>query len=1137
MLVKGADEDDESQQIKMITAFLEVVTRNPSFNTDLQTVDSLLLLLGKLVSIVKAHAPARDTAMEENERAAAGAMEIEEVQATEGKAVALSDTLALFYPIQILLESLHTILSASTTAEKAASSQAAGPSADQPADSQQSPAKRVRRNSITIKTDLLIEPQLLVDLIDLNLTAQINKTCLQLLAVLASMHSQSVDKHLFACFENLANRVILNQDEEAFNVILSVLTHCLRQFNHEKHILRVYQTFLSCVPYIPYSQSIQLLNTLIAHSSINYIGHIIAYLLLLNHSIPITMAAATTPIPVPSQRIQKSEVAASGIYHFVTSVFMGVNLLPQIQALGVLAAFAEYLTSEAGISGGKISLSGNGSHVSLLNRALLQSLPLAQWRENTMTAITVNSIVVQFIKDIVSHPTFIGKVATTPEKEQERVQKHFIHIIESLLLLLQNCSVHKDAIGMVARGRPRTDEENLQIQAYHEVEMAVYDCVTVFSEVLSVTSLLTILAVLLKHEDGAIRKRSLLMLNKKISESTEALSRADVQAFLGFVGNLVEVCETPSEAVVTKQTALLSIHILAQFFAEEHPAEFIPAVQTVVSIVSQTANTSPDVQVLKGSAYIALSMLCSRLGVRMLPYLPKFAPSLLKEMEMALQKLQALREEIEVLGEELQEAEEEEKMEEEEDNDDSSEEEDEEEDEDEEDEKKVKEKAKTTKGMTQKAMSEAVQKAKRALEERQTQREEVYVLLQSLVSSLNAVVMNQSGLLSVYLHRMLTLSFAPEFFTTDKQVLTGAVNVLHELMAEKIETRILLPALIDTLKTLPAHAASSVSHLFDMIRILFDQMPDDKVAQYHARAWSFCVQGLETRGKWESDNVEEESIVQVEKAVVAAMVSITLKLSEAQLTPLFIQTVSWMEEKSVMADTLSSSGAVDAQLPPVAKAIPFFTLVIELASTFKSIFTPFFGQFFETSVAFLDVFGRSSKKEKRSEQAQREQEGLYRLIKQVVLALYKCFLYDSDGWLDEAKFKTVSAPLVRLVGAYFIPAYTTEYIKFMTNYIVPTAVQLIVSTSGHDDWWQEFNHQVLVQTRSPINAVKLTAIRVVRECFERLSQEYLPLLPDVIPFLADLLEAEDAEVEKMAQELRRQLESLSGEELTAYLTM
>ena len=107
----------------------------------------------------------------------------------------------------------------------------------------------------------------------------------------------------------------------------------------------------------------------------------------------------------------------------------------------------------------------------------------------------------------------------------------------------------------------------------------------------------------------------------------------------------------------------------------------------------------------------------------------------------------------------------------------------------------------------------------------------------------------------------------------------------------------------------------------------------------------------------------------------------------------------------------------------------------------------------------------------------------------------------------------------------------------MNNYVVPTLIQLVVSTSGHDDWWQQFNHEVLVQSRSPVKDVKLAAIHVIRECFERMSQEYLPLLPDVIPFLSDLLEDEDAEVEKAAQDLRVQLESISGEELTNYLTI
>ena len=402
------------------------------------------------------------------------------------------------------------------------------------------------------------------------------------------------------------------------------------------------------------------------------------------------------------------------------------------------------------------------------------------------------------------------------------------------------------------------------------------------------------------------------------------------------------------------------------------------------------------------------------------------------------------------------------------------------------------------------------------------------MLLQSLLSSLAAVVQNQSGLLSVYLHQMLVLLLSPTLLMIDKPVLKNSVQALYELISEQIETRLILPAVIDTYKSLPPHSPSSVCQLFILLKLVVDRIPEDKIETYAVKIWTFCVQGLEARSKWSAEEVDEESITKVETAVVGAMISITLKLSEAQLTPLFIQTVAWMEEKATVSE--------QSELPPVAKAIPFYALVTELASKLKSIFTPFFGHFFSIGIGFLEAFSKTCKREKPAEE-QASQQDLFHVTKLVVLSLYRCFLYDSEGWLDEEKVSSVSTPLVRLIGSYFVPDYVTEYGKFMQSYVVPTVVQLVVSTSGHDDWWQSLNHQVLLQTRSPINAVKLVAIRVIRECFDRMAQEYLPLLPDVIPFLADLLEDEDAEVEKMAQELRHQLESLSGEEITTYLTM
>lgn len=241
---------------------------------------------------------------------------------------------------------------------------------------------------------------------------------------------------------------------------------------------------------------------------------------------------------------------------------------------------------------------------------------------------------------------------------------------------------------------------------------------------------ITIISVLIRNGDGTVRKRALVMLNTKIHESEESLSNDDIQAYLGFVQNLVGLCDNPSELAVTRQTALLSIHILTQFFASEYPDVFLPAVQSVITIISQATSSASGIQALKGSAYIALSMLCSKLGIRILPFLPKFAPALLKELDQGLKRLEGLNEEMKLLeGEESGDA----------------------------------------------------------ITERQSQREEILMLLQSLLSSLAAVVQNQSGLLSVYLHQMLVLLLSPTLLMIDKPVLKNSVQALYELISDRLK--------------------------------------------------------------------------------------------------------------------------------------------------------------------------------------------------------------------------------------------------------------------------------------------------------------------------------------------------------------
>ena len=1036
---------EESLQVQLITALVETITRSARFAGDVQVLDVLQKMLERLVGVVRAHRPQKDSIGAEEH----GAARAEKEQV-------VSDHLGVFYPIQLTLEALYGLVKQSREKEVVLEEDAARA---------QPGSKRARRNSVSIQTEISLSPQLLVDIVSFDLTVQISRASLLLMATLASLKVSAIDACLFQCFESLAARVTQEQDEESFRVMTSVISFCLRSFTDAHKMLRICQIFLSCVPFIPYSQSVQLLDALLGSVSLRYVGHIILYLLLLSHGV----ALQDGPSLMDSEDLEKRRQSfAANAARFISSIFLGISLNPQIQALGVLACFAEMVTEPA--NRGNV---GKANRTRELAEVLLETLPVAAWDMDR--AVDVCSAVVEFVRTIVSSQSFINTVVSNQKEDAQVIQQFFIQIIEHLLLLLQNTSASKEAIGEAARGRAKTEEEVAHIVRYRALEAALYDCVTVMSEVMSVQSLLSVLSVLICHDDSNLRKRALIILNKKLSEGVEDLTESECDQYIGFVADLAGICNNSEESCVNKQTALLSLHVLVQFFAASRPEAFLPSVHTVVKIITTTTDTSSEAQAMKGSAYIVLSMLCSQLGVKMLPFLPRILPPLLTDLAATCDKVAALKAEVAALP----------------------------------------------------AEEEAV------LQQRQKQLDEAYVLIQGLISSLTSVVTYQGMLLSAYLRKMLVVVLAPVLVASDKPVVGNAIHVLFTLLSENIGERVLLPAVYDAGKEIDRDSADSLCGLYDLVKCVCDTMSESAMAQHHERLWAFCVSGLETRSRWDAARADAD---RVEKAVVRAMVAICLKLNEVQLSALLVRTVSWLEEKSVVNVDASGEGksVAEQELPPTSKAIPVFTLVVELSETFKSIFTPFYGQFFQIMVNFVEAFNKSCRRDAPSTPSR---VLLFKLIKLVVLAFYKCFLYNSEGWIDEEKFKMASVPLVKMLGAYFVPDYVTEYAKFASSFVIPTVVQLVVCTSGHDDWWIGFNHEVLIQTRSPVKEVKLAAMKVIHECFARMSQEYLPLLPDTIPYLADLLEDEDAQVEKAAQDLRVQLESVSGEELTSYLTM
>jgi U3 small nucleolar RNA-associated protein 10 len=84
--------------------------------------------------------------------------------------------------------------------------------------------------------------------------------------------------------------------------------------------------------------------------------------------------------------------------------------------------------------------------------------------------------------------------------------------------------------------------------------------------------------------------------------------------------------------------------------------------------------------------------------------------------------------------------------------------------------------------------------------------------------------------------------------------------------------------------------------------------------------------------------------------------------------------------------------------------------------------------------------------------------------------------------------------------------------------------------------WKPLNHQLLMRMRHDSPTVRFAALQVTKALVERLGDEYLTLVPETLPFVVEVLEDMDEEVEAAARSLVTVLEGLLGESLNEYLT-
>lgn len=104
----------------------------------------------------------------------------------------------------------------------------------------------------------------------------------------------------------------------------------------------------------------------------------------------------------------------------------------------------------------------------------------------------------------------------------------------------------------------------------------------------------------------------------------------------------------------------------------------------------------------------------------------------------------------------------------------------------------------------------------------------------------------------------------------------------------------------------------------------------------------------------------------------------------------------------------------------------------------------------------------------------------------------------------------------------------------MTSEVIPVITGLAIAADSANHH-KGLNGAILQYMRSDIALIRLAAVQCEYSLTERLGEEWLALLPEMLPFISELQEDDDEAVEQETQRWIGKIEDILGESLNAML--
>ncbi|XP_015227293.1 PREDICTED: HEAT repeat-containing protein 1 [Cyprinodon variegatus] len=333
------------------------------------------------------------------------------------------------------------------------------------------------------------------------------------------------------------------------------------------------------------------------------------------------------------------------------------------------------------------------------------------------------------------------------------------------------------------------------------------------------------------------------------------------------------------------------------------------------------------------------------------------------------------------------------------------------------------------------------------------------------------------------------------------------VSSLRSTLATKLPPRVLLPTLSRCYSSMVEDRKDQLEALMSVLKEHIAQMDSEQLAVHQSELTTFFLTALDFRAERSQGDLQRAW--QVEGGVIECLITMVMKLSEVTFRPLFFKLFDWT--KSDRKERL----------------LTFYRLCDRIAERLKGLFVLFAGSLVKPLADVLKQTNGS-----RTDELVFDSEEKNCLLLQLVLdVLQKIFLYDTQRFLSKERADALLGPLVdQLENGLGGPQ---TYQNRVTQHLVPCVGQFSVALAD-DAQWKTLNYQVLLKTRHSDAKVRFSSLLLLMELASKLKENYVVLLPETIPFLAELMEDECEEVEQQVQKVIQEMENILGEPLQSY---